>query len=366
MNFRVTSLAAPLVLAALAGCSSSSSGKSTTANSGAGTPPGCPTNSGFAGDSMCLAKPPASEGFQLVYGPADYTDTGAMAPFVLQPGGETNDCYYEKTPNTSDVFVSGFQFYMRPGSHHLCANVKTIEEQPDGFHTCQTDDGCPGTLGGSQTPKFDERVDPAPENQGLARMVPANAQAVLNFHVINSTATPILRQAWLNYFYMDPSKVQGILGSLFLAGGLGYRIPPGTHQTFQYACSPSRPVRVIGLAAHMHVHSTRMSVWHVDASGQPSLIYENFDWENPLELHLDSVHTNTPSDRTAQTPGGVSGEMVVTPGETIQWECEVNNTSDNVLTFRNEVQTGEMCIVTGSVVPVDDPMRPYDFTCAQN
>ena len=366
MNLRVASLTTPLMVAALAGCSSSNSGKNTGANPGGSEPPGCPSNTGYPGDSMCLAKPPPSEGFQLLYGPADFSNASDVAPFVLEPGGETNDCYYEKTPNTEDVYVSGYQLYMRPGSHHLCANVKTSGAQPDGFHTCQANDGCPGTLGGSQTPKADQLTDPAPENQGFARKVPANAQAVINFHVINSTASPLVREAWLNFFYVDPAKVKGILGNLFLAGGLGFLIAPGTHQSYQYACSPSRPVRVLGIAAHMHVHTTRMSVWHVDASGQPNLIYENFDWENPLEVRYDSVHTNTPSNRAAQTAGGASGQMVVMPGETIQWECEVNNTSDTVLTFRNEVQTGEMCIVTGAVIPIDDPMNPYDFTCAQN
>jgi hypothetical protein len=315
---------------------------------------------------MCLAKPPPSEGFQLVYGPADYTNPSDVAPFVLQPGGETNDCYYEKTPNTSDVYVSGFQFYMRPGSHHMCASVKTSGALPDGFHTCQIDDVCPGTLGGSMLPKADDLVDHAPENQGLARKVPANAQAVINFHVVNSTADPILREAWLNYFYMDPSKLQGILGNLFLSGGWSFRIPPGTHQTFQYACTPSRPVRIVGMSAHMHAHTTRMSVWHVDTSGQPTLIYENFDWQSPMAILYDSVHTNTPSNRATQSAGGVSGQMMVTPGETIQWECDVNNTSNDVLSFRNEVQTGEMCIVTGQVLAVDDPMTPYDFQCAEN
>jgi hypothetical protein len=165
---------------------------------------------------------------------------------------------------------------------------------------------------------------------------------------------------------MDPSQVKGIRGNLFLVGGLGYRIDPGTHQTYTYACTPNRPVRILDIAAHMHVHATRMSVWHVDTAGNPGLIYENFDWESPLQLSYDTVHTNTPSSRANLTAGGTSGQMVVNPGETIQWECEVNNTSGNVLTFRNEVNTGEMCIVTGSVVPVDDPMSPYDFTCTNN
>jgi hypothetical protein len=365
MSLRHAFHTAPVFVAILAGCSSPAPSGKNAAATGGGADAGCPSNTGYAGDSMCLPAPGPGTGFALHYGPSSYTDPAKVAPFLLQPGEEINDCYYEKTSNTEDRFVSAHQFYMRPGSHHLCSNVKTTGAQPDGFHTCQANDGCPGTLGGSQTPKVDELADPAPENQGLAWKVPANSQAVINFHVINSTTKPIVREAWLNYLYMAPSQVKGIRGNLFLVGGVGFRIDPGTHQTYQYACSPSRPVRILGIAAHMHVHATRMSVWHV-TSGQPNLIYENFDWESPTEIRYDSAHTNTPSDRAAQTPGGVSGQMLVIPGETIQWECEVNNTSNNVLTFRNEVNTGEMCIVTGSVVPADDPMSPYDFTCTQN
>ena len=44
----------------------------------------------------------------------------------------------------------------------------------------------------------------------------------------------------------------------------------------------------------------------------------------------------------------------------------MDNTSNVTLTFRNEVYTGEMCIMTGAMVPADDPMQPDDFTCAMN
>jgi hypothetical protein len=44
----------------------------------------------------------------------------------------------------------------------------------------------------------------------------------------------------------------------------------------------------------------------------------------------------------------------------------VDNTSGVTLTFRNEVYTGEMCIMTGAMVPADDPMQPDNFTCTMN
>jgi hypothetical protein len=356
-----------LLLGATGGCGASNT-PNATANSADGgaaaAGAGCPTT-GYVGDQMCLLAPASDKGFQLHYGPSTYASATDLSPYLLNPGEESIDCYYEKTPNAKDLYVSGYQLYMRPGSHHLNIDVNSVA-QPDGFHLCQANDNSPGLLGGSETPKVDEIKDPAPENQGLAVFVPANSQAVVNFHVINATSSPILREAWLNYLYIDPSQVKGIRGNLFLTGGLGFRIDPGTQATYTYSCSPDRPVRILSIAAHMHVHATRMSAWHVDAAGQPTLVYENFDWGTPLEARYDSVHTNTPSNRATHTPGATSGQLIVQPNETIQWECDVNNTSSNVLTFRNEVKTGEMCILTGVMVPADNPMNPYDFTCTRN
>ena len=122
--------------------------------------------------------------------------------------------------------------------------------------------------------------DPAPENQGLAVHMPANAQAVLNFHVIDTGTEPIVREAWLNYFYMDKSQVKGLRGNVFLTGGVGFYIMPGTHQTFDYACSPDRPVRILSLAAHMHVHSQRMTAWKVSSvdGGPPHFFDAESGW----------------------------------------------------------------------------------------
>jgi hypothetical protein len=246
----------------------------------------------------------------------------------------------------------------------LLANVNATA-QPDGFGVCGLNDQSTGGLGGSQTPKVDELQDPAPENQGLATRVPANSQAVMNFHVIDTGQAPLLREAWLNFFYIDPSQVKGIRGGVGLLGGLGFRIAPGTHQTYTYACSPERPVRVLSLASHMHAHALRMTAWKV-TGGEATLVYQSFDWANPPAFRYDTVSHNPTTDLATRTPGAISGPLVVSPGDTLQWECEIDNTSSSTLTFRNEALTGEMCLLTGESVPADDPMTAYDFACARN
>jgi len=377
MGFRLAHVSLPaLAIAAwAAGCSSSSPAGAPGASGDGGTEAaagptvdanGCPVNSGYAGDSMCLPPPPPAQGFQLHYGPDSYTEAASEGAYLLQPGGETVDCYYLKTPNATDVYVGGYELQMRPGSHHLNIDINPTA-QADGFATCGANDNSPGLLGGTETPVVDARTDPAPENQGLAVALPANSQAVINFHVINTTAKPLLREAWLNYYYMDKSEVKGYRGNVFLTGGLGLQIPPGTVQTYQYSCSPDRPTRILALAAHMHAAATRMTAWKV-SGGTPSLIYETYDWSAPTVLKYDSVHTNTMPVPAAQTPGGASGQLILQPTDTLQWECAINNNTNPpvTLTFKNEVYTGEMCIMTGIMVPADDPMNPGDFTCLRN
>jgi hypothetical protein len=326
----------------------------------------CPTQTGFVGDDLCLAPPSPEEGFQLHYGPSDYDNPDEVAQFILQPGQETNDCFFMKTPNTNDVYYSGTDFRLRPGSHHLIGQSRT-EPVADGFAPCEGTDGQPGGLFfGAMTGKFSQRIDPAPENQGFGRKVPARTQAVINFHVINTSPDETLREAWANYYYIRPDELKGQRGFVDLNGGLGFHIAPGTHKTYQYSCSPAVRVRILSLAAHMHAHAERMTVWKTSGKEKTKLL-ENYRWEDPAQLFFDSAHVNTHPDAITRTPGGdVSGEVIVEPTEAIQWECDINNDSTTTLTFRNEVFTGEMCLVAGSVVSADDPAQLADFICNRN
>jgi hypothetical protein len=375
------------LLLALTGCSSSTSDSGAAPNAQHGTtktpgdtatpdamaPPAkvemngkCPTNTGFAGDELCLAPPDPSEGFQLHYGPSDYDDPAEVAKFTLKPGEESNDCFFQKSSNTEDAYYSGFDFQMRPGSHHLIGQSREAPV-PDGFAPCQGTDGNPnGLFAGSMSPVLDARTDPAAENQGIGRAVPANKQAVINFHVINTTAKNTLREAWLNYYYIKESELKAQRGAVDLNGGLGFNITPGTHKTYQYSCSPSVAVRVLNLTAHMHAHANRMTIWKV-AGKEKSKVLEDYSWADPQTLMFDSAHTNAPADPDTATAGGdVSGDLIVQPTEAIQWECDINNDSNITLTFRNEVFTGEMCLVAGTAVSADDPSKLADFVCTRN
>ena len=364
MMMRVATLPLSALLLVLTGCGSSSS--PTTQDTKVKMNGTCPTNTVFDGDDRCIAPPDPSVGFQLHYGPSDYDNPDEIAKFTLKPGQETNDCYFMKTPNDTDVYYSGYEMQMRPGSHHLIGQSRTAPV-PDGFAPCDQNDGVPaGLFAATQTPVLDARTDPAPENAGFGRAVPAHTQAVLNFHVINTSDKDSLREAWLNYYYIPQDQLKAQRSAVDLNGGLGYAITPGTHKTYQFSCSPTVPTRILGLAAHMHAHALRMTVYKA-SGGQLTKLLENYSWEDPAALLYDTAHTNTPAVPTTLTPGGdVSGDLTLQPTEAIQWECEVNNDSNATLTFRNEVFTGEMCLVGGTAIRTDDPTKVGDFICNRN
>jgi hypothetical protein len=108
------------------------------------------------------------------------------------------------------------------------------------------------------------------------------------------------------------------------------------------------------------------SAWKVTGGTTATLVYESYDWAAPTVLRYDSAHQNPTANQATRTAGGSSGALTLQPGDSLRWECEVNNTSNTTLTFRNGLSAGEGCVMTGTLVPTDAPMSAYDFTCKVN
>src|SRR4029077_9060892 len=83
-------------------------------------------------------------------------------------------------------------------------------------------------LFGATSPNMDvKQIDPSPENVGLAVKLPPTQQAVVQLHVINATDKPLLKEAWANILYTDPSTVKELGDPIFFLGGLGMNISVG-------------------------------------------------------------------------------------------------------------------------------------------
>jgi hypothetical protein len=237
---------------------------------------------------------------------------------------------------------------MRPGSHHLINTVVTGDLE-EGFTDGMA--GCPGTrVGGfAGTQNLIRDMPPngqqAPENVGLGSKLVGNSKLCLNHHAYNYGDKPQLREVWINVWFVDEAEVTQKTESVVITAGPWQGIPPHTQKVLTAETEVKGEGRIINLFGHRHAWTDRFAVRHND-----ELIYDSWDWEESVVFEYNSVTTNPPPDPTAKTDGAVSGVRPVHPGDKIDIECDIDNKSDTTLTFRNELYTGEMCILFGSSV----------------
>src|SRR5262249_21162465 len=142
---------------------------------------------GFAPAQQPLIDPPAP--------PADGIQV-KLPMYTIPPKGEREICQFMRLPNDSDMYVTGFEMSIHPGSHHFILYVYDGNEF-DKFPAGQVDDpGCltfgPGEgafgyrfITGSQTPYYQ-----VPFPQGVAMHFAPHQAVVLNSHYINYWDAP--------------------------------------------------------------------------------------------------------------------------------------------------------------------------------
>ena len=311
-----------------------------------------PLNSGYPGDDRCILAPDPDKGLHFHVGPKDYTDPAELAKYELPIGKEITECYYMMSPN-AEVYNFFEQHYrMRPGSHHLIISMGPAGEvREEGWAPCESAQGYI-PIGGSQEGVGEFPTDGivAPEDADLFRPLAANVPLEFELHFVNSTNQPILREAWVNFAKKDVVEGDRILGGVFLIGREGLTVDPFSKKTLTYQSAPAaEPTRIVSLYGHRHAYTTRFSVW-ANRAGARELIYEDYDWKEPTELSYNSVIKNRAPDPVGLKAGGASGILEFAVGDTLEWECQIDNTSEHTLTFSNAVYTGEMCNVFGSLV----------------
>jgi hypothetical protein len=312
----------------------------------------CNINSGYAGDDACIPPPDPSMGFQLHYGPSRYDDPAEVGKFLLQPGEETTDCFFLKTPNTGLVFLNEYHGRMRPGSHHMIIYGQG-SSVPDGLRADCNQGADSRFLAGAQNRAIDiprPGVPTAPENQGSAMLLQPNTQVAIQLHYINVTTKPLLREAWVNFIYSRPEDVRLVTEPIFFLAGLNMNIQPGTNTVIRGTAVAPKNLNLLFVTGHRHAHTVRFTAWK-NAGGEKSLIYEDYDWHEPYSAWFDSVEQNPSPDPVRKIAGGASGILSLKAGDTIEWECEVVNDGSVALRFSNAVFTGEMCNLFGMYAP---------------
>jgi hypothetical protein len=298
----------------------------------------CGLDTGFPGDEYCILPPPPDKGFQVRIGPADYANPGR---YLMRPGEESTEDFPAVSGNQGQIYFYYRQYRMRPGSHHLI-----VSQTSGGL-------GAGGRrLGGSQNVAKDnpDRGVIAPENEGIGMPLDARTPINVQLHYINTGTEPVLREAWINFWYVDPATVTQQAKEMFANGGLGMNVPAGAHTVLgPYSCAISQPGRVLTMYGHRHANAPRFSAWRV-RGGVRELVYESLDWAEPMVLEFNTITTNPAPDRQRGLEGGFSGILDLMPGDALEWECEVQNQHSFPLRFGNQTYDSEMCILIGDTV----------------
>ena len=305
--------------------------------------------SGFPGDEFCILPPPENLGTQVRVGPESYQAPGK---FTLAAGMETTEYYNINASNTTARYYYRANWRMRPGGHHVLISMPA-RDIADGW-TLTGDMGSEfgggaKSFGGSQRPVVDRpqgTLEIPAENQGLGQQLPVNQQFSFNLHHINTTNNPILREVWVNVWYMEDKDVTAPMSTFAATGNpADMNIAPRRAVKLEYKCAAGGDARLISMYGHDHAHNERFGVWLVRAGGGMQPVYESFHWEDIPVYQFDSVSMNPTADIAQKVDGAFSGQLTLKAGDEIHFQCEVNNTSDQTLGFRNETFTGEMCIL---------------------
>jgi hypothetical protein len=314
----------------------------------------CGINSGYAGDEACLPVPDPEVGMQIHIGPKDYKDAADVARYIMKPGEESSECWTFHTPNTADVYYQTYELSGRAGTHHVINTMYNTELPDGGFGPC-ADPGT-GTNGNiidnlpGASKAWMPRGRVAPENADLGRKIPPGVAAQADMHYYNFTDKDIVREVWMNIFYVEKEVVKRQADQIRAMGGISWSvvpIPPGAMETYKYECPVSGDGQILSLLGHYHSHGKKFTASiRRAATGMTEKVFEMYDFLDPAQFQYDSIGMNPPFSMTAA--GAVSGKLEVKNGDVIMWDCFIVNDSNVGLTYTNEVKTGEMCNLWGS------------------
>ena len=302
----------------------------------------------YAGDENCVLPPPAELGTQLHVGPDSYDKPGA---FELPAGREVTE-YYNLNASTTDAhYYYRVNWRMRPGGHHMLISMPS-QDLTEGW--TQFGDmgsefgGAAKSFGGAQRTVVDRpqgTLEVPAENVGLGQQLPAHQQFSFNLHSINSSSKSMLREVWLNVWYIADAEVTKPMQTFAATGNpADMSIPAHRAVKLEYRCAASGDTRIISMYGHYHAHGEHFSVT-LKRGGMEMPVYDSFNWEDIPVYQFDSISMNPAADVTNKTDGALTGQLMLHAGDELHFRCEVNNTSDQTLRFANEAVTGEMCIM---------------------
>jgi hypothetical protein len=312
---------------------------------------GCSPATPFEGNDRCLVPPDSKAGVQIHIGPRDYSDSAEVAEWVLEPGLEIYKCFSFRTPNTNDVFYESWEYSSRPGMHHSVLAMFDLELEQGLSEICVH----PGTLEPGQfigmLPSVSgitaSRTMVAQENRSVGMPVPTRAFAQAQLHVFNFTDRPLLPEVWLNLYYPQQMPTQEAR-PLRLIGGVDWVIQPSTEHMARFECPITSAGRLLSLMPHPLESTQRMDAWLRRTTGERLHLLQTALGSEPQTYDYDSLTTNP---FFSDLPNGAhSGIVALEAGDTLEWECHIQNEFPEPLTHIHDQKRGAICDLTGMTV----------------
>jgi hypothetical protein len=246
---------------------------------------------------------------------------------------------------------------MRSGSHHMVSWVPPAAPAEEGWAPLSdqsTINGTPVDIVQSPTADRPSTLDIAPENQGIGMSFPVKAPLVIQLHHINASPSPILREVWINIWWLPAGSMVQPAQTQPMVAPIDY--PPNDVMDNTQIVTATGDTRIVSVFGHRHAWTPRFSTLLTRADGTSQDLYESFSWQSMPTFQFDSLTKNPAPRPDVGGDGAASGDIVLHAGDRVSYTCHVDTTAaaaaklgvpvpQHNLTFGNEVFGAEMCLL---------------------
>jgi hypothetical protein len=286
-----------------------------------------------ADGSVSLAAPPAGQGIQVVIG-----------PFEVPTGQEVQKNYYQKLPNTEDIYVTKIELTYNIGSHHLnifkSDDLDVPDRVEDSFSAIAWESW--DMIAASQRESLTWTLPP-----GTAIRLKARQQMNFQTHYVNALTqktTTGVGKAIINFYTTDKAAVKNLIGAVF-ANNRKVELPPHSESTFRKVVVPfTQDAKILWMTGHFHGWGKSFVVNRWDGTKAGEEVYRNTTWAEPPVKFYDPP-------------------LEVKAGESLVYTTTHVNGTDNIVKFGPRVETDEHANLFIFYTPsADESKSIYDFT----
>ena len=291
-----------------------------------------------------------------------------LGPFEVWSTDDREFLYYQPLETAEDLYITGYEISLRPGSHHFIAyNYPEGYKVPDPatYRDLRNAQGR-HDLGvllevnklfpqrffiGTQTPYINYRFPP-----GVALRLPAGSGLDLNLHYVRSDQVKV-GEVYANIYTAEQDQVEVVAETGYF-NNAEIELPSREVTTLRRKFFFAETHHIIQMWSHAHEHMLEFNIEAVGGERDGELLYWTNDWEHPALLELDPP-------------------LTMHAGEGLELITTYNNWTDDTIRFgfrgSDEMQfvffisyTGDIIKSGTAVIEAASSAVPQRFVLQQN